>query len=101
EICLNIGMDFGEITILSYGSDQNKSHVDILGPGMSIASKITALARPNQILIGEDVYDKLHPSMKQSFKEVEWHGSQWNYHDRETGKLYRVYSLVDYTVNFY
>lgn len=95
ELRVKIGMDFGENTIVRYGSDQSKSHVDILGPAMSIAAKITALARPNQILIGEDVYDKLHPSMKQSFKEVEWHGSEWNYYDRETGKLYRVYSLVD------
>jgi adenylate cyclase len=95
EIRAKIGMDFGENTIVRYGSDQTRSHVDILGPAMSIAAKITNLARPNQILIGEDVYDKLHPSLKQSFKEVEWHGDQWNYHDRETGKLYRVYALVD------
>jgi class 3 adenylate cyclase len=95
ELRVKIGMDFGENTIVRYGSDQNRSHVDILGPAMSIAAKITALARPNQILIGEDVYEKLHPSLKQSFKEVEWHGNQWNYHDRESGKLYRVYALID------
>jgi adenylate cyclase len=95
ELRVKIGMDFGENTIVRYGSDQARSHVDILGPAMSIAAKITALARPNQILIGEDIYEKLHPSLKQSFKEVEWHGTQWNYHDRETGRLYRVYALVD------
>jgi adenylate cyclase len=95
ELRVKIGMDFGENTIVRYGSDQARSHVDILGPAMSIAAKITALARPNQILIGEDIYEKLHPSLKQSFKEVEWHGTQWNYHDRETGKLYRVYALID------
>ena len=95
ELSVKIGMDFGENTIVRYGADEIKSHVDILGPGMSIASKITNLARPNQILIGEDVYEKLHPALKQSFKEVEWHGNEWNYHDRETGKLYRVYAYVD------
>ncbi len=95
ELRVKIGMDFGENTIVRYGSDQSKSHVDILGPAMSIAAKITALARPNQILIGEDIYEKLHPSLKQSFKEVEWHGAHWDYHDKETGKLYRVYSMVD------
>lgn len=95
ELRVKIGMDFGENTIVSYGSDHTKSHVDILGPAMSIAAKITVLARPNQILIGDDVYEKLHPSLKQSFKEVEWHGNQWSYHDRETGKLYRVYALID------
>jgi adenylate cyclase len=95
ELRVKIGMDFGENTIVRYGSDQSRSHVDILGPAMSIAAKITSLARPSQILIGEDIYEKLHPSLKQSFKEVEWHGAQWNYHDRETGKLYRVYALID------
>jgi class 3 adenylate cyclase len=87
-------MDFGENTIVRYGADKSNSHVDILGPGMSIAAKITSLAKPNQILVGEDVYDKLHPTLKQSFKEVEWHGNQWNYRDRETGQIYRVYAYV-------
>lgn len=94
ELRVKIGMDYGENTIVRYGADEIRSHVDILGPAMSIAAKITNLARPNQILIGEDVYDKLHPSLKESFEEVEWHGSQWNYHDRETGKLYKVYAYV-------
>ena len=93
ELRVKIGMDFGENAIVRYGSDQSKSHVDILGPGMSIAAKITSLAQPNQILVGEDVYEKLHPALKQSFKEVEGLG-QWNYRDRETGQIYRVYAYV-------
>ncbi len=93
ELRVKIGMDFGENTIVRYGGDESNSHVDILGPGMSIAAKITSLAKPNQILVGEDVYEKLHPTIKQSFKEVEGLG-QWNYRDRETGKIYRVYACV-------
>ncbi len=95
DLSVKIGMDFGENTIVRYGDDKVKSHVDILGPGMSIAAKITNLARPNQILIGEDVYEKLHPTLKQSFKEVEWHGNEWDYRDRETGKIYLVYVYMD------
>ena len=94
ELSVKIGMDFGENAIVRYGGDELNSHVDILGPGMSIAAKITNLAKPNQILVGEDVYEKLHPTIKQSFKEVEGLG-QWNYRDRETGKIYRVYAYVD------
>ena len=94
DLRVKIGMDLGENTIVRYGVDEARAHVDILGPGMSIASKITNLARPNQILIGEDVYEKLHPSLKQSFKAVEWHGNEWNYRDRETGKIYRVYAYI-------
>src|SRR5574342_132983 len=93
DLRVKIGMDFGENTIVRYGSDESNSHVDILGPGMSITAKITGLAKPNQILVGEDVYEKLHPTLKQSFKEVEGLG-QWNYRDRETGRIYRVYGYV-------
>jgi class 3 adenylate cyclase len=94
DLSVKIGMDFGENTIVRYGDDMVKSHVDILGPGMSIAAKITNLARSNQILIGEDVYEKLHPTLKESFKEVEWHGDEWNYRDRETGKIYRIFAFM-------
>ncbi len=93
ELRVKIGMDFGDNVIVRYGSDQFRSHVDILGPAVSIAAKITDVARPNQILIGEDVYEKLHPALKELLKKVEWHGSQWNYYDRETGKLYGVYAM--------
>ena len=93
DLRVKIGMDFGENTIVRYGGDELNSHVDILGPGMSIAAKITGLAKPNQILVGEDVYEKLHPTLKQSFKEVEGLG-QWNYRDRETGQIYRVYAYI-------
>ncbi|MGI0088046.1 MAG: adenylate/guanylate cyclase domain-containing protein [Nitrosotalea sp.] len=93
ELRVKIGMDFGENAIVRYGSDQIRSHVDILGPAVSIAAKITALARPNQILIGKDVYEKLHPSLRDLFKKMEWHGNQWTYHDKGTGKIYDVYAL--------
>ena len=93
ELRVKIGMDFGQNVIVRYGSDQIRSHIDILGPAVSIAAKITALARPNQILIGEDVYEKLHPALKELFESAEWHGNQWNYHDRETGRLYGVYAM--------
>jgi class 3 adenylate cyclase len=92
DLYVKIGMDFAENTIVRYGSDESKSHVDILGPGMSIAAKITGIAKANQILIGEDVFEKLHPTMKKTFKEIE--NSQWDYRDRETGKIYRVYAYV-------
>ncbi len=93
ELRVKVGMDFGENAIVRYGSDKIRSHVDILGPAVSIAAKITALARPNQILIGKDVYEKLHPSLKGLFKKMEWHGNQWTYRDRGTGKIYDVYVL--------
>ncbi len=94
ELKVKIGMDFGKYIIVRYGADKEKSHVDILGPTMNIASKIQSIAYPNQILIGEDVYTRLHPSMQKSFKQVVWTQSKWKYHVRETGKWCPVYSYM-------
>jgi class 3 adenylate cyclase len=94
DLQVKIGMDFGENTVVRYGADEANAHVDILGPGMSIAAKITSLAEPNQILVGEDVYEKLHPALKQSFTEVKGTEREWNYRDRETGRIYRVFAYV-------
>jgi len=94
ELKIKIGLDFGKNIIVRYGSDKKNSHVDILGPSMNIASKIQHTAYPNQILIGEDVYQRLHPNMQQQFNQVVWTQTKWKYHDRETGKLYPVYAYV-------
>lgn len=94
ELKIKIGMDFGQNIIVRYGADKEKSHVDILGPTMNIASKIQNSASPNQILIGDDVYIRLHPDMQKQFKQVVWTQTNWKYHDRETGRLYPVYAYV-------
>jgi len=94
ELKIKIGMDFGKNIIVRYGSDKEKSHVDILGSSMNIASKIQHIAYSNQILIGEDVYKRLHPNMQKQFNQVVWTQTHWKYHDRETGKLYPVYAYV-------
>jgi adenylate cyclase len=94
ELKIKIGLDFGKNIVVRYGANKEKSHVDILGPSMNIAAKIQSTAYPNQILIGEDVYSKLHPSMQQQFNQVVWTKTKWKYHDRETGKLYPVYAFV-------
>ena len=62
-IAAKIGIDSGENMIVRYGSDRIKSHVDILGASMNMAAKIQNMAEPNQILIGGDVYARLHPEL--------------------------------------
>jgi hypothetical protein len=52
------------------------------------------MAKPNQILIGEDVYVRTHPSMQPSFEKVVWKNNEWKYH-RDTGELYPVYKYID------
>ena len=93
ELRVKIGMDLGENVIVRYGSDEVRSHVDILGPAVSIAAKITALAKPNQILVGGDIYEKLHPNLKNHFESMNWTDNRWSYHNKKTGKLYSVYAM--------
>ena len=94
ELNVKIGMDEGENVIVQYGHDRS-SPIDILGYCMNIAAKITSLTVPNNISIGQYVYDMLHPSIKSKFSELKFSADEWRYTDRHTGQLYRVYSMSD------
>lgn len=96
SLAAKIGIDHGQNIIVRYGSDKRKSHVDILGPSMNMAAKIQNMAKPNQLLIGGDVYDKLHPETQKSFTKKIFGKTKWKYHHRKTGKLYSIYA---YTIN--
>ena len=91
DLFVKIGVDFGTNMIIRYGSDAEKSHVDILGPTMNIAAKIQGKAGPQEILIGEDVYNRIHPTVQKEFSKKVWKEEEWKYHSRETGELYPVY----------
>ncbi len=94
ELNVKIGMDEGENVIVQYGHDKS-SQIDILGYCMSIAAKITSLSGPNRISIGEDVHKMLHPSIRSKFREVKFSLDEWKYTDRQTGQLYKVYTMQD------
>lgn len=94
DLMAKIGIDFGKNIVIRYGEDKENSHVDLMGPAMNIASKIQNFAKPNQILIGNDVYQRLHPNTQKSFKEIVWSKNEWHYRSRSTGDLYQVYEYV-------
>ena len=91
DLMVKIGIDFGNNLVVRYGGDKEKSPVDLMGPAMNIAAKIQSLARPNQILIGDDVYTRLHPSTQKTFERVVWKDDEWKYRSRVTGEIYQVY----------
>ena len=92
ELAIKIGIDEGENVIVQYGHDSS-SLIDILGYSMSITAKITSLTNPNKITVGKDVYDVLHPEIRDKLVEVEQDTRNWKYTDRQTGKLYKLYTL--------
>ena len=91
DLMVKIGVDYGQSIVVRYGSNETTSHVDLMGPVMNIASKIQAMAKPNQILIGQDVYQRVHPTTQKNFKEKIWKKDEWKFRSRLTGEVYKVY----------
>jgi class 3 adenylate cyclase len=93
DLLVKIGVDFGQNIVVRYGSDQKNSHVDLMGPAMNIAAKIQNMAKPDQILIGNDVYERIHPSSQDDFQEIVWKNDEWKYRSRLTGQIYKVFQF--------
>ena len=90
DLMIKIGLDFGQNIVVRYGADEINSHVDLMGPAMNIAAKIQNMAKANQILIGSDVYERLHPTLQEDFEKIIWKNDEWNYRSRSTGEIYEV-----------
>ena len=93
DLMVKVGADFGQNIVVRYGADAENSHVDLMGPAMNIAAKIQNMAKPNQILIGDDVFQRLHPSSQKDFIRVKWNKDEWKYRSRKTGDIYNVYEF--------
>ena len=52
---------------------------------------MTNFAKPNQILIGEEVYRNLHIQNKRKFVKSEIGNNEWNYINNSTGNTYELY----------
>lgn len=68
KLKVRVGMDFGEVAIVKYGIDIDeldekivvkRIHLDMIGYTISIAVKMTSLAQPDHMVIGQSLYEKL------------------------------------------
>ncbi len=101
ELGVRIGIDLGENAIIQYGFDIHKCdqdklvkepHCDILGHTINMAVKMTPLANPNRIVIGQSVYKKLiDKTVRSKFKILKVRPSSWTYVDESTGKMYNLF----------
>jgi adenylate cyclase len=115
---MRIGIDIGENAIIQSGwdihsqmidvkednSDNNitkkeqqisikKPVYDILGYSISIAVKMTTLANPNHMVIGQLVYDVLDDPQKFLFQQLDFDSAIWNYaSDNTRENIYKVYT---------
>lgn len=68
-----------------------KPHLDVLGYTTSITAKMTGFATPNQIMIGQSVYETLDSVNKSKFEKVNISKDDWDYINSSTGKVYDIY----------
>ena len=102
EIKVRIGLAFGNALVVLYGTSLEKAHIDIIGSSISMAVKIASVAKPNQVLIGEFIYNILLSSSNHNdflnhskFKEVKLDPIKWNYPSPSNpGHIYRVYEYL-------
>jgi adenylate cyclase len=123
EINLRIGVDIGENAIIQSGWDihpnirnrrkNNKNNItinhnkkqqhhivkkpvyDVLSYTISIAVKMTALAQPNHLVIGDPMYNLLDDKQRSAFQRVNMSPDIWSYVCRNSeGNIYSLYTDV-------
>jgi len=96
DLMIKIGIDYGENLVIRYGGDPKQSIVDVIGNSMNIGAKIQGRVKSNQILIGNDVYQKIPSEVQKRFRERIWENHEWRYTSIETGDIYKIYSYQEY-----
>jgi adenylate cyclase len=124
EINLRIGVDIGENAIIQSGWDihpkirsrrkNNKNIIntnhnkkqqehllvkkpvyDVLSYTLSIAVKMTALASPNHLVIGDPVYTRLDYKQRSAFQRVDISPDLWDYVCKNSeGNIYNLYTDI-------
>ena len=120
EMNLRIGVDIGENAIIQSGWDihspssrknnkninitdyDKKQHIlvkkpvyDVLSYTLSIAVKMTALANPNHLVIGEPAYNLLDDKQRSGFQRLEITPDIWSYVCQNSeGNLYSLFTDI-------
>jgi adenylate cyclase len=99
EITVRIGLTYGYALVVLYGNSLEKAHIDIIGSSISLASKIVSIAKPNQVLVGESIYNIVLSSESMSNSnliEINLDPTKWKYLSRsDPDSMYRVYEYTE------
>jgi len=105
EMSIRIGIDVGEIALIQYGWDIHtlgdkqivkEPHHDILGYTVNVAIKMTRLAEPNGLVIGQSVYNILDEKQRSTFERLNISPDLWSYIDEKSGSIYQVYGSKEH-----
>ena len=105
EITIRTRLAYGDALVVLYGKNLETAHIDIIGSSISMAAKIASMAKANQILVGELIYDVLLSTTaageepmyyKNILNELSLDREKWKYLSRSnTGSIYRVYEYLE------
>jgi adenylate cyclase len=104
EITVRIGMAYGYALVVLYGKSLEIAHIDIIGSSISMAAKIASIAKPNQVLVGEHIYNILFMSSashkdslnNSNFIEVNLDPTKWKYLSHfDPESMYHVYEYLE------
>ena len=90
---IKVTIDFGDCSIVRYGANKTKSHIDLIGLTLNLAAKMQGIAKPSQILIGQSVYEQLVPKTKILFKRKKTNSKNWIFHDSNKKKPYLIFEF--------
>jgi adenylate cyclase len=91
---VKVTSDYGQHTIVRYGSDRERSHVDIISATMNLAAKMQSVTRGGQMVIGDSLYKKLSHDLQGRFEKVNLDQIKWNYHNLAEQKPYQLYIVT-------
>jgi class 3 adenylate cyclase len=91
---VKVTSDYGQHTIVRYGSDQERSHVDIISATMNLAAKMQSVTRGGQMVIGNSLYKKLSDDLQRRFEKANLDQIKWNYHNLAEQKPYQLYIVT-------
>lgn len=91
---VKVTSDYGQHTIVRYGSDHERSHVDIISAAMNLAAKMQSVTKGGQMVIGNSLYNKLSDHLQQRFEKANLDQIKWNYHNLAEQKPYQLYIVT-------
>ena len=100
ELKVRVGIDYGDVAVVQYGIDiyefnnvtLKTPHLDLIGYTISVAVKMTSLAEPDRLVIGQKLYDCLNEDLKGSFKKLEPSTEIWSYSNDTNDGLYTIFT---------
>lgn len=94
KLQIKVTIDYGDCSVVRYGADKNRSHIDLIGLTLNLAAKMQSISKPNQIIIGESVYIKLNQKTRNNFKKKKTNSKSWIFHELKSKKPYQVYGSI-------